>query len=89
MRRAARRDLVEPQIVDALRNAGVRVTIANIPGLCDLIGWYEPKGLLRLLECKAPDGKLTPLQIKRTKEGWPVAVVRSVADALAVFGIVN
>jgi len=83
---ARKRDANEPMIVDALKKAGVRVTKASIEGFPDLICYKSTHGV-QLLEVKAPDGKLTPAQVKHTAEGWPVVIVRSPADALAVFGV--
>lgn len=83
---ARKRDANEPLIVDALKKAGVVVRKANIPGFPDLV-CYKPTHGLFLLEVKSASGTLTPAQVKHTAEGWPVVIVRSPADALAVFGI--
>lgn len=83
---ARKRDANEPQIVRALEQIGVAVQKISAPGFADLICWHPHEGL-RLLEVKGLKGKLTPLQIEHRQDGWPVCIVRSVADALAIFGV--
>lgn len=53
MRRAAKRDLSEPLIVEALEKAGWKV-YRELP--TDLLCWKAGKGF-RVLECKTPRGK--------------------------------
>jgi len=79
-RRAAKRDMNESAIVEALRDAGYLVSEGG--WICDLIV-YDPNngGRLFLLEVKAPKGRLTPLQEGAIEQGWPIKVVRSVEDA--------
>jgi len=94
MRRAARTDDNQTEIVKGLRKHGVKVqsTAAIGAGFPDLLCGYE--AVLALLEVKdgkkAPSAqKLTPDQTKwhAEWEGMPVFTVRSLAEALAVFGI--
>lgn len=85
MRRAARTDPNQKEIVAALRAVGATVAFvhqlgAGFPDLA--VGW---KGRTYLLEVKADDGGLTPDQV-RWHATWRghVAVVRNVAEALLV-----
>jgi len=87
MRRAARNDDNQQEIVDALRACGFLVWILDEP--CDLLVHGPRMGaFVRLLEVK--DGtkspskrKLTPKQARSRAEGWPIAVVETVDEALA------
>lgn len=84
---ARKRDANEPAIVRALEQIGVKVQKVSAPGFCDLVVHHPHEGVL-LLEVKAEKrGRLTPLQIAHWQDGWPVCIVRSVADALALFGV--
>lgn len=93
MRRAAKVDDNQPEIVKALRKAGATVTPLHAVGngCPDLLaGW---KGANLLLEVK--DGKKPPSARKLTKDqqkwhvtwGGQVAVVKDVKEALEVLGI--
>lgn len=84
--RAGRRDSVEASIVAALRARGYLVTQGG--ALCDLIVYAHNIGLgfLTLLEVKGPKGKLTAAQQKAIAAGWPIVIVRSVAEALDAVG---
>jgi hypothetical protein len=87
MRRAARRDVGEDDIVKALRACGAYVKKVNDEGAWDLLVWY--RGYTLLLEVK--DGKkppsaqaLTPAEQKFHDE-WPgdnLHIVNSVEAAL-------
>jgi hypothetical protein len=80
-----KRDDGEAAIVQALEDIGVSVVALSTPGCPDLLVWSRRDGF-RLLEVKAPKGKLTPQQVlMRTKV--PFTVVRSVAESLALFGV--
>jgi Holliday junction resolvase len=83
---ARKRDANEPAIVDALEQIGVTVHRLSAPGLPDLLAHHWREGLV-LLEVKAEAGKLTPLQLKTKCASLPFCVVRSVAEALAIFGV--
>jgi len=86
MRRAARKDDNQQEIVDALRARGFLVWILDEP--CDLLVHGPRMGaFVRLLEVK--DGtkspskrKLTPKQVGSHKL-WPIRVVKAVEEALA------
>lgn len=81
-RRAAKRDLNEAAIVDALRAVGVKVYRMSGEGLpdllCEYLGHWTP------LEVKSKGGKLTEAQAARFLES-PFAVVRDAEQALAYF----
>lgn len=91
MRRAAKIDRTQPEIVAALRSAGASVqSLATVgAGTPDLlVGW---RGMTLLVECK--DGRLPPSARRLTpdQEAWhaawngrPVWVITSAAEALAV-----
>jgi hypothetical protein len=83
-RRAQRRDTNESAIVEALRDAGYLVSEGG--WICDLIVYDPNADRTHLLEVKAPKGKLTPLQEGAIEQGWPIRVVRSVADAFDALG---
>ena len=89
MRRAARRDANEDQIVSAMQACGAYVTKINDAGRFDLLCWY--RGHTLLLEVK--DGrkppsaqKLTPAE-ERFHLEWPggnLHIVNSVDAALDI-----
>lgn len=81
----AKRDANEPAIVDALEAIGVVVHRLSHPGLPDLLCWSAREGL-RLIEVKAEKGTLTEAQ-RRTVSTIPFCIVRSVPEALALFGV--
>lgn len=90
MRRAAKIDRTQPEIVDALRSVGASVqSLASVGvGVPDLlVGW---RGETWLIECKdgslPPSGQeLTPDQVAwhQAWRGRPVWVIRSADEVLA------
>ena len=82
MRRAAKIDGNQDQLVDAYRDLGCTVTsLAGVGrGVPDLL--VSCRGHLALVEVKQPKGKLRPLQ-EAFRASWPVRVVRSVEDVIA------
>lgn len=82
MRRAARRDEPETEIVKALRKAGCLVLYCHHP---DLIVFF--RGRVHLLECKRRSGKLTESQEKLIRDGWPLHIVRTTEEAFAAMGL--
>jgi len=86
--RAAKRDANQPQIVDALRAAGVTVIeMGHVGGgVPDLFCVRRATGLCRWLEVKMPKGRLTKAQIDWHQK-VPVWVVHSVAEALAAMEV--
>lgn len=83
----AKRDANEPAIVDALEMIGVKVYRLSEASLPDLL-CYHPRDGFKLLEVKMPKEHLNFLQ-ETTAKHLPIAVVRSVAEALAIFGVVD
>jgi hypothetical protein len=89
MRRAARRDDNEKEIVAAMREAGAYVKVINDEGTFDLLCWHNGRTLL--LEIK--DGS-KPLSARRLTDAeqkfhdaWPgdnLYIVNSVEEALAL-----
>lgn len=93
MRRAARIDDNQPEIVQALRKVGATVTPTHTAGegFPDLAVGFQGRNFLMEVKdgSKPPSGqKLTPPQV-RWHATWSgqVAVVRDVDEALAVLGI--
>jgi Holliday junction resolvase len=86
--RAAKIDLNQTAIVDALRKVGVSVvSLASVGnGIPDLLAAKHDK--VWLIEVKGAKGKLTPAQTKFVLD-WPgvVHIVRSVDDALRLVGV--
>lgn len=84
MRRAAKRDENEPEIVRALERAGCLVERLDRP--VDLL--VARAGRLYLLEVKSKRGSLTAEQEKFLARGWPsTRVVWDVPQALAAVGL--
>lgn len=82
MRRAARVDASQPEIVDALRRCGwewLDTTRVGC-GFPDGIAWKP--GKTRLVEIKTATGKLTPDQEKFHQRVTDVKIIRSVEEAL-------
>ena len=83
MRRAARRDEAEPDIVEALTDAGAVVTRLSQEGIPDLL-ILHPSGVFMLFEVKTGKGKLTKAQkeFNAANSKGPLAVVRTPAEAV-------
>lgn len=83
MRRAAKRDTPETEIVKALRSAGCLVMCGS-PNP-DLI---VQRGLqTHLLEVKRRTGRLTETQEKLIAAGWNIKVVRNIDEAFEAVGL--
>ena len=89
MRRAARRDAGEQDIIKAMRACGAFVKVINDEGTFDLLCWYN--GHTLLLEIK--DGSKPPSARRLTDaeqkfhDEWPgdnLHIVNSVEEALAL-----
>jgi Holliday junction resolvase len=86
MRRAAKRDVSEPEIVTVLKDAGFTVERISQPGLPDLLCGFRRRTFL--VECKSSDkgygAKLNPLQQKFADRwaGTPIVILRSATDAM-------
>ena len=94
MRRAARRDANEKEVIAALREAGAFVKAVNDEGLFDLIvGYIGPSGREHALFLEVKDGAkppsaraLTPAEAKFHEE-WPLSnlfIVISAEHAVAL-----
>jgi len=84
MRQRAKRDWNEDQIVRALEACGIDVWRVSAPGLPDLLTHQRGKWLP--IEVKGPRGRLTHLQaVLHQRAKFPI--VRTVAEALALFGV--
>ena len=85
MRRAARVDANQAEVVEALRSCGVAVEIIGFP--VDLL-CCDQRGVVHLVEIKTEEGKLTKQQVEFIAT-WPgtVHIVRGPQEALkAVVG---
>jgi hypothetical protein len=82
MRRAAKRDANEPNIINSLRAGGWTVTQLSGKGLPDLMCMKD--GEVHFAEVKMPGGKMETAQVDLHEEweraGVPVAVVTSPED---------
>jgi hypothetical protein len=90
MRRAARIDLNQPEIVRALRSAGAVVTsMAPLGGgVSDLLVSFRQRWLV--MECKADDGELTEDQkIWIGAQRAPVYIVHSPSEAVRLLDAVT
>ena len=79
-----RRDANERAISQALHRIGVQTFALSIPGLGDLLCWRADTGY-QVLEVKTPRGRLTKAQ-RAVHVDVPIAIVRSVEEALALYG---
>ena len=86
MRRAAKRDANETEIIKALRQIGATVQPISENDTPDLLVGYQ--GINYLMEVKTAKGKLRTGQIE-WHDNWrgQTSVVRSVDDAFAILGI--
>jgi hypothetical protein len=88
--RARRTDQNHAAIVKALRQCGWLVLDTHtLPNGVDAIAYRPgdyPGGCFRMLEFKKPDGKLrlTDSQRELLNQGWPIHILRSVDDAIAL-----
>lgn len=94
MRRAARRDANEKEVIAALREAGAFVKVINDEGAWDLlVGYISPSGREHTLLLEVKDGAkppsaraLTPAEAKFHEE-WPLSnlfIVISAEHAVAL-----
>lgn len=82
---AARRDVNEAEIIEALTRAGASVVQLSSKGVPDLLVGID--GTNYLIEVKTPEGKLTTDQIEFF-ETWRGQrhVARTIEEALAIIG---
>lgn len=88
IRRAARTDNNQKEIVQALRKAGRKVWISSGvgDGFPDLVVAVPSSGKTYLLECKGKYGKLTEAQ-QEFFDNWPLQnlhIVRTIEEALQI-----
>lgn len=81
MRRAAKRDLTEPAIVDALRQVGAQILRL---GPFDLLVLF--RGKLFMLDSKSRHGRPTSTQAALIALGWPLTFVETPEAALEAIG---
>jgi hypothetical protein len=79
-------DANHTDVIDVLRKTGWLVhDVSRVPGFCDLVIYHRGRKELRLVEVKDGEkAKLTALQELLRQEGWPITVVRSRDEALAL-----
>ena len=92
MRRAARVDANQAEIIAALRTAGASVHIIEVP-VDLLVGYMEKTVLIEVKNPKSRYGKQglneNQAEFLNTWDGGPVAMVDSVDAALQVLKILN
>lgn len=87
MRRAAKRDVSEPEIVTALTQCGFTVERLSQSGIPDLIVGFRNKRMW-LVECKSSEkgyGKALNVNQKKFADRWrgtPIVILRSAQDAI-------
>ncbi len=89
MRRAARRDSNESDIVKAMREAGAYVKVINDEGLFDLLVSYRGETLLIEVKdgAKPPSARRLTEAEQKFHDEWPGAdlyIVNSVEEAVAL-----
>ena len=87
MRRAARRDDNEKEIVAALREAGAYVKVINDEGTFDLLCWYNGRTLLLEIKdgTKPPSARRLTDAEQKFHDEWPgdnLHIINSVQEAL-------
>lgn len=81
MRRAAKRDITEPEIVGALEQMGFVVDRVSAPGFPDLV--LSRGNRFWLVECKTGKGRLTKAQTYfHGRHKAIVPILRSIDDAI-------
>lgn len=84
----AKRDANERAILDAIRGIYIYAWPVSGDGLPDLLTYHPRRRVWLPVEVKAPGGHLTPAQAETFRIA-PFPVVETVADALALFGVVD
>jgi hypothetical protein len=89
MRRAARRDAGEQDIIKAMREAGAYVKVINDEGLFDLLVSYRGKTLMIEVKdgTKPPSARRLTDAEQKFHDEWPgsdLYIVNSVDEALAL-----
>ena len=84
-----RTDATQKAIVAALRGVGCTVKLTTMvgAGFADAVVWSPFTRSCHLLEMKTPTGTLTPAELEfHAKWPGPIAIVRSLDEALAAVG---
>jgi hypothetical protein len=89
MRRAARRDDNEKDIIKAMRACGAFVKVINDEGTFDLLCWYNGRTLLLEIKdgTKPPSARRLTDAEQKFHDEWPgsdLYIVNSVEEALAL-----
>jgi len=89
MRRAARRDAGEQDIIKAMREAGAFVKVINDEGTFDLLCWCNGRTLLLEIKdgTKPPSARRLTDAEQKFHDTWPgdnLHIVNSVEEALAL-----
>ena len=89
MRRAARRDVNESEIVREVRAAGAYVKSINDEGFADLLVWHNGKCMIWEVKdgAKPPSARKLTTAEQKFHDEWPgdnLYIVNSVAEALAI-----
>lgn len=84
MRRAAKRDLTEPAILEAWRAVGADYILLDPFDALVLF-----RGRLFMVDCKTGRGKPTTRQADLVKRGWPLQFANTPDQALTAIGAVR
>jgi hypothetical protein len=89
MRQAAKIDICQPEIVEALRKCGILVIILSGVGRgCPDLLWHNGyTHMMGLIDCKSEHGRLTKKQ-KELWALWPVDICKTAEQALRIVGAV-
>jgi hypothetical protein len=85
VRRAARIDVTQQEIVRALRRAGALVWIVGKE--IDIVCQFRQR--IVLMDAKRPKGRLTVTQERMQRDGWEIAFPASAEEALRAIGAVQ
>lgn len=82
---ARRTDSTHTEVIKTLRQCGWKVAdTSRLPKFVDAVAYHPGRDSLRLVEIKSAKGKMTDAQDLFMALGFPVHVLRSVDDALAL-----
>lgn len=80
----AKRDASEPEVVRAFTDMGCLVFRLDRPVDLLVYVFKSLKERLHLVEVKTASGKLNPAQSAFVAAGWPVHIIRSADEAIAL-----
>ena len=84
MRWAAKTDADHELLLETLRGVGwLVIDTHRVPNFVDAVGYRHSHGV-QLFEFKQARGTFTKSQQRLRAVGWPIVVLRSVADVLAL-----